>query len=466
MIKGREYIIAHISILIQVLLTLICFNISIWLSNNFIQSVQLSEKELRMYYFTIGVVACIVYSYYRLGKIPRTTMYTSLFLDYLLAQLVCLLIIEAGMYFVGINIFQWVFILAALLSFTVLFLYKIISFSILKYLRRTGCNMRSVLIIADEESEFFIDKLIDSIDWGYRIFAICTSSPKLKVKYESYYTVIPETSSCIDIIDEKTIDEVMYCKSDMDQEKIQKMIYDCNEVGVVFRLHPDFQGFKGLRSDLELVDTLSFITYSNIPNDYLSLKIKMIMGYINAFIIILCLSPILICIGILIKLDDGGPVLFKQERVGHNGRLFKCLKFRTMITNAESLKAGLMRQNEQDGPVFKIEKDPRVTKIGRFLRKTSLDELPQFFNVLKGDMSIIGPRPPIPSEVSQYVRWQRRRLSMKPGISCIWQVSGRNNIPFEQWMILDMQYIDNWSLRLDFIIFLKTVLVIAKGDGQ
>lgn len=370
MIKGREYIIAHISILIQVSLTLVCFYISIYLSNKFIQTVNLSEKELRMYYFSIGLLAYLVYSYYRLGKIPRTNMYSSLFLDYAIAQLVCFIIIQSGMYFIGIDIFQWVFILSSLLSFTLLFLYKIMSFRILKYLRTTGLNMRTVLLIADQESEFFIDKLIANIDWGYRIFAICTSSSKLRNKYKANYTVIPETDSCIKIIDEKAIDEVMYCKSDMDQEKIQKMIFDCNEVGVVFRLHPDFNGFKGLRSEVDLVNSLSFITYSNLPTDYLSLKIKTILGYINASIIILCISPILITIALLIKLDDGGPILFKQERVGHNGRLFKCLKFRTMITNAEDLKASLMTQNEQDGPVFKIARDPRVTKIGNILRKT------------------------------------------------------------------------------------------------
>ena len=173
----------------------------------------------------------------------------------------------------------------------------------------------------------------------------------------------------------------------------------------------------------------------------------------------------MLIIAFLIKLD-GGPVFFLQKRTGLNGRHFSCFKFRTMVVNAESLQKSLLSQNEQEGPVFKIKNDPRVTKIGRFLRKTSLDELPQFFNVLKGEMSIVGPRPPIPSEVKQYQRWQNRRLSMKPGITCIWQVSGRNNIPFEQWMKMDMQYIDTWSLKLDMIILLKTVKVVFAGDGQ
>jgi lipopolysaccharide/colanic/teichoic acid biosynthesis glycosyltransferase len=164
--------------------------------------------------------------------------------------------------------------------------------------------------------------------------------------------------------------------------------------------------------------------------------------------------------------EDGGPVFFHQKRIGLNGRQFHCYKFRTMVVNAESLQKELLDKNEQEGPVFKIKNDPRITKIGRFLRKTSLDELPQFMNVLKGEMSVVGPRPPIPEEVKKYKRWQQRRLSMKPGITCIWQVSGRNSIPFDQWMKMDMQYIDTWSLKLDIIIILKTIKVVLMGDGQ
>ncbi len=185
-----------------------------------------------------------------------------------------------------------------------------------------------------------------------------------------------------------------------------------------------------------------------------------------SLIILVLISPVMLGIAILIKLEDGGPVLFKQTRVGRHGRLFKCLKFRTMVVNAEDLKEKLMSLNEQEGPVFKIKHDPRVTRVGRFLRKTSLDELPQFINVLLGDMSIVGPRPPVPSEVKQYERSLNRRLSINPGITCIWQVSGRNNIPFDKWMEMDMEYIDNWSLMLDFIIIMKTFKVIFKRDGM
>jgi len=159
-------------------------------------------------------------------------------------------------------------------------------------------------------------------------------------------------------------------------------------------------------------------------------------------------------------------MIFSQERSGLNGRRFMLHKFRTMVVNAEDLKEKLLEENEVDGPVFKIKKDPRITWTGAFLRKTSLDELPQLFNVLKGEMSLVGPRPPIPSEVERYKLWQRRRLSMKPGMTCIWQVSGRNNISFEQWMNMDLEYIDNWSLRLDLKLLLLTVREVTIGGGR
>jgi exopolysaccharide biosynthesis polyprenyl glycosylphosphotransferase len=220
-----------------------------------------------------------------------------------------------------------------------------------------------------------------------------------------------------------------------------------------------------MQSTLSFLNQMPFLTFRNTPDNYLALKVKTFLDFIISLLVVVILSPVFLIIALLIKLD-GGPIFFLQKRMGLNGRRFACIKFRTMVVDAERLQASLMSQNEQEGPVFKIKKDPRITKIGRFLRKTSLDELPQFFNVLQGNMSLVGPRPPIPSEVKQYKRWQTRRLSMKPGITCIWQVSGRNNIPFEQWMKLDMQYIDSWSLKLDFIILLKTIKVVFTGDGQ
>jgi lipopolysaccharide/colanic/teichoic acid biosynthesis glycosyltransferase len=168
---------------------------------------------------------------------------------------------------------------------------------------------------------------------------------------------------------------------------------------------------------------------------------------------------------ILIKLTSHGPVLFRQKRCGHNGRQFVMYKFRSMIDNAEQRRLELEPLNEMDGPVFKSSRDPRITIIGKIIRRFSIDELPQVFNVLRGDMSLVGPRPPLPEEVARYERWQRRRLSMKPGMTCLWQISGRNEVSFEDWMKLDLTYIDNWSLLLDLKILLKTVPVVLLGRG-
>ncbi len=199
--------------------------------------------------------------------------------------------------------------------------------------------------------------------------------------------------------------------------------------------------------------------------DFIDMRMKKAFDVFFSLFVIMLIFPVFLIIAIAIRLEDGGSVFFIQERVGLNGRRFLIFKFRTMVANAEALKISLLDQNEQNGPVFKIANDPRVTRIGRFLRKTSFDELPQFFNVILGDMSVVGPRPPIPSEVEKYERWQERRLTVKPGITCTWQVSARNNVSFNEWVKLDLEYIDNWSLNQDVVLILKTVKVVFTRTG-
>jgi len=188
---------------------------------------------------------------------------------------------------------------------------------------------------------------------------------------------------------------------------------------------------------------------------------KRIMDLTLSSIGLLLLIPIFVIIGIFIKIEDkNGPIIFKQTRVGKDGKKFDMYKFRSMVSNAEELKKKLLDQNEAGGPAFKIKNDPRITKVGKFIRKTSLDELPQLFNVLKGDMSLVGPRPPLPEEVAQYTSYEKQRLKVSPGLTCYWQVNGRSNVSFEEWIQMDLNYIDERNLYIDIKLILKTVLVL------
>jgi exopolysaccharide biosynthesis polyprenyl glycosylphosphotransferase len=239
----------------------------------------------------------------------------------------------------------------------------------------------------------------------------------------------------------------------------------CEELGVTARVVLNFFPHSFARTELEQFGEFPLLSFSTTPTNEALFFVRRIMD-----LVIVCIFgiPILLVIGIssiAIRLTSPGPVFFKQERCGLNGRLFTMYKLRSMVNNSEQARFELETLNEMDGPVFKSSRDPRRTKVGKFLRKFSIDEFPQFYNVLRGDMSLVGPRPPLPQEVARYERWQRRRLSMKPGITCLWQISGRNEVSFQEWMKLDLTYIDNWSLLLDLKILLKTVPVVLLGRG-
>jgi len=363
------------------------------------------------------------------------------------------------------QISRFALLLFSVINFFTLYILKIDIYFIFKKYRRQGKNYVNVIVIGNEELESVIKKIERNTFWGYRIVGIVTDNEAIKAEYGNIYTIHDSSCDIPSLIENKPIDEVIYTESGFERERITRLIYSCLEIGVMFRMSSQLLNIARTKSSIQYLDEMPFFTFQNTPNSYISLKIKTIFDFIFSLLAIISLSWLFIIIAILVKIDSKGPIIFKQTRVGLRGREFQLYKFRSMIPDAEDLLEKLKNKDEQSGPVFKMKDDPRITPIGKFLRKTSLDELPQFFNVIKGDMSVVGPRPPIPAEVAQYERWQLRRLSMKPGITCIWQVSGRNNIPFERWMKLDLQYIDTWSLRLDFMIILKTIKTIIKRDG-
>jgi exopolysaccharide biosynthesis polyprenyl glycosylphosphotransferase len=248
--------------------------------------------------------------------------------------------------------------------------------------------------------------------------------------------------------------------------EVETAILACEIEGVEAWLVADFIRTSISRPAIDELMGKPMIVFRSAPEVSWALLLKGIFDRVGAAALLVLLSPLMLAAAAVIKLSSRGPVLFRQERCGLRGRVFTMNKFRSMVSDAEQRRAELMAFNEMDGPVFKIAKDPRVTGIGRFLRRTSLDELPQLVNVLKGEMSLVGPRPLPVNEVRQFKdAWQRRRLSMKPGLTCLWQIAGRNTIGFEEWMRLDLQYIDSWSLWLDLKILLKTIPVVLMGKG-
>ncbi|MDD4143473.1 MAG: sugar transferase [Prolixibacteraceae bacterium] len=467
MIKEREPALERISVVIQVIWTVICYYFIIWISgivsiNNFFEI-----KEHLIIVFIMIPAWFTLFEFFELGKMERMQRYRNILKKYFIAisfgSFIFLFLAQLFDYqmFSANLILQF-----AILNFFVLSTQKISGRMILKHFRKRGYNARIILIIADESASSFIRQIIETPEWGYRIWGIVTDSELVKKEFGKEFYIYPGNSDFPRLLDESIIDEVFFCKDEFNTSSVNKFIDACREIGVSFHLHGNALAFKGLIPRPSFVNKQLFLSFINTPDNYYALIIKGAIDFFMAVTVLILVSPIMLIIGLLIKLEDGGPVLFKQVRIGRQGRLFKCIKFRTMVVNAEELKEKLMEQNEQDGPAFKMKNDPRITRVGKFLRKTSLDELPQFINVLMGDMSVVGPRPPIPSEVKKYERYLNRRLSVNPGITCIWQVSGRNNVPFEKWMEMDMQYIDNWSLGLDFIIMLKTITVIFNGNGQ
>ncbi len=267
-----------------------------------------------------------------------------------------------------------------------------------------------------------------------------------------------------ELLSRQVVDEVIFEVDSSKLPSLEEVFLHCDEEGVRTRVAIDF--FPHVNSDISLdrVGDAPLLTFSAAPLDDLRLLLKRFFDVIVSACALVVLSPLILACAVLIKLTSPGPVIFRQARCGLNGRRFTLYKFRSMIENADQMKPQLEHLSERQ-IAFKLARDPRVTSVGRWLRKFSMDELPQLYNVLRGDMSVVGPRPPLPEEVERYERWQRRRLRMRPGLTCLWAVAGRDRIDFNAWMRMDISYIENWSLKLDWSIILKTIPHVLAGRG-
>jgi len=359
-------------------------------------------------------------------------------------------------------------LLGSMAVFDLVFLvvFRIVIFAISGYVRKRGYNFRAVLIVGSGQiAADFISQVKKHTQWGFKLLGVIDWEIERKGKKVLGVPIIGDLEDMLSIMKNNHVDYVIYAVSKKYLSLVEKSMLTCEEMGVNACILADFFPLKLSKKRITEFLDKPMILFTATPDKYWSMLAKYLLDRMIALAGLVMVSPIMLCTAVLIKLTSRGPIFFKQQRCGLNGRRFTLYKFRSMIENAEELKDSLSDMNEMDGPVFKITDDPRLTTIGKGLRKFSIDELPQLFNVLSGDMSLVGPRPPLPSEVSQYDHWQRRKLSMKPGITCLWQVNGRNDVNFQEWMKLDLKYIDNWSLWLDTKILLKTIPTVMKGTG-
>lgn len=339
----------------------------------------------------------------------------------------------------------------------------------LTHIRIRGRNLRYLLIFGtNPRAVAFAQRIAASPERGYRLLGFVDDEWSGMAEFRnSGFQIVCGYERLGEFLRRTVVDEaVVYLPFASFYGHWSEVASLCEHHGIVVRLNSDTFGLSNARWLAEEVGDGHYIATKTGAGEPWPLAVKRALDIVLSSVLLLFLAPVLIGASIAIKLTSPGPVLFFQERIGINKRQFRICKFRTMVPNAEGLMRSLESKNEVSGPVFKIRNDPRITPVGRFLRRSSIDELPQLFNVLKGDMSLVGPRPlPVRDYEGFSEDWQRRRFSVKPGITCLWQVNGRSGISFDQWMLLDLKYMDEWSLWLDLKILAQTVPAVIRGSG-
>jgi exopolysaccharide biosynthesis polyprenyl glycosylphosphotransferase len=338
--------------------------------------------------------------------------------------------------------------------------------ALLRRARLRGIAHRQVLVVGTGPEAVDLARLVQrQASWGLQFVGLIAEPGAATSGPVDGLPVLGTVRDLERIFAEEVVDEVLFAVPSARLGEFEEAFLLCEDLGINARISVGVFPHLIAHVQLEQFQGRPLLTFTTTSTNALGVALKRLLDLaVGLLLFVICL-PLGLLVAALIKLDSEGPVLFTQVRSGLHGRRFRMFKFRSMVADAERRQQDLRGLNEMDGPVFKIKADPRVTRIGRILRRTSLDELPQVLNIIKGDMSLVGPRPPIPSEVVGYQRWQRRRLSMKPGITCLWQVSGRNRIDFEEWMRLDLKYIDTWSLWLDLKILARTIPAVLTGRG-
>jgi len=355
---------------------------------------------------------------------------------------------------------------AGVIAVVLLALSRMVQNGIVRWLRARGVGVSNVVIVgAGEAGRTVMRTIVARPELGYKIAGFVDDDSQKGRTDIGRFKALGSTDNLARLLEEGTVDEVFITLPWMYHRKIMGIVHECERQQVNARIVPDLFQMSLSQVDVDDLGGVPLIGVREVGFGRGALLVKRGMDMVGAVAGLVLGAPFMALIALAIRLDSPGPVIFRQMRMGAGGKLFEIYKFRSMREGAEAELEQLRGLDEADGPIFKIHDDPRMTRMGRFLRRTSLDELPQLWNVLRGEMSLVGPRPPLPSEVSGYVEWHKKRLEVRPGMTGLWQVSGRSLLSFDEMVLLDIYYIENWSLWLDLKIMLRTVPQILRGDG-
>jgi len=355
---------------------------------------------------------------------------------------------------------------ASIIAVILLALSRMVQNGIVGRLRARGIGGDRVIIVgAGEVGRTVMRTIVARPELGYQIVGFVDDNPQKGQADIGRLKALGSLSNLSRLIEEKAVDEVIITLPWMYHRKIMSIMRECERRQVSARIVPDFFQMSLSRVNVDDLGGVPLIGVREVGFGQGALLVKRGMDIVGAAMGLILGAPLLALIALAIRLDSPGPIVFRQTRIGIGDRHFEMYKFRSMRKGAEAELERLRELNEADGPIFKIHNDPRLTRVGRFLRRTSLDELPQLWNVLRGEMSLVGPRPPLPAEVTRYMEWHKQRLGVRPGMTGLWQVSGRSLLSFDEGVLLDIYYIENWSLWLDFKILLRTIPKALFGDG-
>ncbi len=334
------------------------------------------------------------------------------------------------------------------------------------HLRQYGVGVERLLLVgAGDVGRMVMRNVTARPDYGYQIIGFVDDNPSKSSTDIGPYRALGPIENFDELIQHHAIDSVVVCLPWQSHRMIQRLLRACEQHGVRALVIPDLFQLTKNQMQVEDLNGIPLISTREISIQGVNFVVKRFSDLLLASVATLLLTPFFLTIAAAIRLDSPGPIFFIQTRIGRNGTPFRCYKFRSMVEDADTLRSELAGLNEASGPLFKVRDDPRRTRVGRFLRRYSLDELPQLFNVLKGDMSLVGPRPNLPEEVAQYQEWHKKRLSVSPGITGLWQVSGRSDLTFDEMVLLDIYYVENWNLFIDFTILLRSIPAVLRGRG-